>query len=240
MARNISDYYPDLGEAINQAGDTVIIRNIQGDVQNTAGDTVITVGDGTQSATFDGDVIVRTTASTNTFATTADATNSMTLVVADPSMQLFLGRMISVDIGGSTVTGTVTTQGNPATITLNSAASWSSGDMLMITQIADTRTILDVNEDTGRATLMGDISGTLTGSLIGDVATAAGDTIVNVNTATFNGGARQIDIRDDNTDTMATGFQRYTVVTLNEADYELLVTNSSVDANTLYLVVENA
>ena len=57
MARHISQFFPDLGDAINQAGDTVIERTIQGDVNNSAGDTVLNVGDSTTEATIEADVV---------------------------------------------------------------------------------------------------------------------------------------------------------------------------------------
>lgn len=57
MARHISQFFPDLGDAINQAGDTVIERTIQGDVNNSAGDTVLNVGDATTEATIEADVV---------------------------------------------------------------------------------------------------------------------------------------------------------------------------------------
>ena len=83
MANNIAELYPDLGSIINQAGNTVIERNVQGDVQNTAGGNVVVVGDGTSDATFEGDlisgsnIIINVDSTNNTATFTGDVTGDV-------------------------------------------------------------------------------------------------------------------------------------------------------------------
>lgn len=83
MANNIAELYPDLGSIINQAGNTVIERNVQGDVQNTAGGNVVVVGDGTADATFEGDlisgsnIIINVDSTNNTATFTGDVTGDI-------------------------------------------------------------------------------------------------------------------------------------------------------------------